>query len=199
MMEARSLHKIGELLETLERATGEPGKLTSTLRRITETARNFFAADDCVIYAINPITGRFVESFDVTDNPVESKTLLKQPQLGEITKQVLQQGVLLIKQSEAHEYSSLFTQYKHMQIFACLALYTKYGSRPLGVLYLGFKDSRRFNSEDRELLQIFADQASYILQATWLVRRYREVARIGQEINEGLTTVPILFQKLQQH
>src|SRR5258707_9041028 len=86
-----------------------------------------------------------------------------------------------------------------MQICACLALYTKYGSRPLGVLYLGFKDSRRFNSEDRELLQIFADQASYILQATWLVRRYREVARIGQEINEGLTTVPILFQKLQQH
>ena len=199
-MEPQSLHKIGELLDVLERTTGEPGQLTGTLRHVAETAQRFFAADASVIYAINPITGRFVESVTIADDVVESKTLFKQPRQEGVTQRVLQQGVLLVEQlEEKPESHSPFTQAKGIQAFVGLALYMKYGQKPLGVLYLDFKDPQRFSADDHELFQIFAEQASYILQETWLVRRYREVARIGQEINQELGTVDILFQKLQQH
>ena len=94
---------------------------------------------------------------------------------------------------------SSFTRAKDIQAFVGLALYMKYGQKPLGVLYLDFKDPQHFSPDDHELFQLFAGQASYILQETWLVRRYREVARMGQEINQELATVEVLFQKLQQH
>ena len=100
---------------------------------------------------------------------------------------------------ETPEYHSTFTQARGIKAFVGLALYMKYGQKPLGVLYLDFKDPQRFSPDDQELFQIFAEQASYILQETWLVRRYREVARIGQEINQELGTVDILFRKLHQH
>ena len=87
-MEPRSLHKIGELLDVLERTTGEPGQLTSTLRHVAETAQRFFAADDCVIYAINPITGRFVESLTIAGGLVASKALFKQPRPEGVTQRV---------------------------------------------------------------------------------------------------------------
>ena len=200
-MEPQSLHKIGELLDVLERTTGEPGQLTSTLRHVAETAQRFFAADHCVIYAINPITGRFVESLTIAGDLVESKVLFKQPRPEGVTQQVLQQGVLLVEHllEERPEYHSTFTQVRSIQAFVGLALYMKYGQKPLGVLYLDFKNPQRFSPDDHELFQIFAEQASYILQETWLVRRYREVARIGQEINQELASVDILFQKLHQH
>ncbi len=199
-MEPQSLHKIGELLNVLERTTGEPGQLTSTLKHIAETAQRFFAADDCMIYAINPITGRFVESLTIADDLVESKALFEQPRSEEVTQQVLQQGVLLIEQLEKRpEYHNTFTQARGIQAFVGLALYMKYGQKPLGVLYLDFKDPQRFSSDDHELFQIFAEQSSYILQETWLVRRYREVARIGQEINQELATVDAPFQELQHN
>jgi GAF domain-containing protein/anti-sigma regulatory factor (Ser/Thr protein kinase) len=199
-VKARSLHKIGELLDALERTTGEPGHLTGTLRHVAETAQRFFKADDCVIYAINPITARFVESLTLADDQVESKILFGQPRQEGITLRVLQQSVLLVEQlEEKPEYLSTFTQARGIKAFIGLALYMKYGQKPLGVLYLDFKAPQHFSRDDYELFQNFAEQASYILQETWLVRRYREVARIGQEINQELSTVESLFQKLHQH
>ncbi len=199
-MKARSLHKIGELLDVLERTTGEPGQLTGTLRHVAETAQKFFNADDCVIYAINPITGRFVESLTIAEGQVESETLFEQPSSEGVTQKVLQQGVLLVeKLEEKLEYQSTFTRTRGIKAFISLALYMKYGQKPLGVLYLNFRASQHFSHDDYELFQIFAEQSSYILQETWLVRRYREVARIGQEINQELATVETLFQKLYQH
>src|SRR5205807_4896402 len=80
-----------------------------------------------------------------------------------------------------------------------LALQLRNRQRPLGVLYLNFKQKRQFSSSDQELFQIFKDQASFILQETWLLRRYQAVAYIGEEINNKLMSVDILFQKLQKH
>ena len=61
------------------------------------------------------------------------------------------------------------------------------------------RHQQEFSPADHKLLQIFADQASFILQETWLLLRYQEVARIGQEINRELATNDILFQKLQKY
>src|SRR5262249_6679826 len=81
--------------------------------------------------------------------------------------------------------------------FVGMALRMKHSQKALGVLYLNFMRQKQFRTSDQELLQIFAEQASFILQETWLLRRQREVARIGQEINQELDTVDILFQNLK--
>src|SRR5579885_1389686 len=194
----RSLHRISELLNILEQTTGEPGDLTGTLRHIVLTAQKFFNADACAIYAINPITGRFVETLTVVDDAIKSEPLFRQP--GEVTQQVLQDGMLVVEiLEEGSAYQRPFAGVKGIQSLAGLALYMKHRQKALGVLYLGFKDARHFSLDDHDLFRLFADQISYILQETWLVRRYREVARIGHEINQELATIEVLFQKLTQH
>jgi GAF domain-containing protein len=188
------------LLDALERTTGEPGELTSTLQHIAETAQRFFPTNSCAVHAINPVTGRFVESLTIAGNLVENTSLLKHPKPDGTTLKVLQQGVLIVNSlAEGPEYHNSFTLAKGVQAFVGLALYTKYTQKPLGVLYLNFNHRQHFNQDDRDLFQIFAEQASYILQETWLVRRYREIARIGYEINQELATVDDLFRKVQQH
>ena len=199
-MKSQSLHRIRELLEVLERTTGDPGDLTGTLQHIAQTAQTFFAADDCVILAINPISGRFIASLTIAGDLLEEQVSFEQPRPHGNTQEVLRQGILLVEDlEETPEHYSTFTRLEGIRSFAGLALRTKYAQKPLGVLYLDFRQPRKFSFDDQELFQLFADQTSYILQETWLLQRYQEVARIGQEINHELSTVDNLFQKLQKH
>lgn len=54
-MKSHLLHKARELLDVLERTTGEPGDLLHTLQHIAQTAEKFFVADASAIFSINPI------------------------------------------------------------------------------------------------------------------------------------------------
>ncbi len=189
-MKSQSLHRIRELLEALERTIGDPGDLTSTLQHIAQTARTFFEADDCVILAINPISSRFIASLTIAGNLPEEKVSFEQPRPQGNAQEVLRRSVLLVEDLEVTpEHHSTFTHLEGIRSFAGLALRTKYGQKPLGVLYLDFRQPRKFSFDDQELFQLFVDQASYILQETWLLQRYQEVARIGQEINHELSTL----------
>jgi len=199
-VKSQSLHRIRELLEVLERTSGDPGDLTSTLQHIAQTAQIFFAVDDCVILAINPISGRFIASLTIAGDLLEGQVSFEQPRPQGNAQEVLRRGVLLVEDLEVTpEHHSTFTRLEGIRSFAGMALRTKYAQKPLGVLYLDFRQPQLFSPNDLELFQIFADQASYILQETWLLQRYQEVARIGQEINHELSTVDNLFQKLQKH
>jgi|GEM_PF-3651056 hypothetical protein len=71
-MELQSLPHVNDLLDQLEQTTVEPGDLTNTLQHIAQTARTFFAADACVIFAINPITNLFIESQILAGNQLMS-------------------------------------------------------------------------------------------------------------------------------
>lgn len=199
-MKSQSLHRIRELLEVLERTTGDPGDLSSTLQHIAQTAQTFFAADDCVILAINPINGRFIASLTIAGDLLDEQVSFEQPRPHGNTQEVLRNGVLLVEDLERMpKYHSTFSRLESIRAFAGVALRTKYSQKPLGVLYLDFRQPRKFSVDDQELFQLFADQASYILQETWLLQRYQEVARIGREINHELSTADNLFQKLQKY
>jgi GAF domain-containing protein len=199
-MKTQSLHKVRELLDVLERTTGEPGDLTGTLQHIAQTSQKFFAADACVIFAINPITNRFLTSLAVAGDLLEEQVFFEQPRAEGIAPQVLKHGVLSVEDVGAEpEYQSKFTRAEAIRSFVGLALQMRYRQKPLGVLYINFRQKQRFSDDDHELFQLFAEQASYILQETWLLRRYQEVARIGQEINQEHATADILFQRLQKH
>jgi GAF domain-containing protein len=199
-MKSQSLHRIRELLDVLERTTGDPGDLTSTLQHIAQTAQAFFGVDDCVILAINPISGRFIASLTIAGDLLDEQISFEQPRTDGNTQEVLSQGLLLVEDLQRiSKYRSSFSRLEGIRSFVGLALRTKYSQKPLGVLYLDFRQPQKFSFDDQELFQLFADQASYILQETWLLQRYQEVARIGQEINQELSTADNLFQKLQKY
>ena len=199
-MKTQLLYKVRELLDALKPTSGEPGDLPTTLQHIAQTAQAFFTADSCIIFEINPITNRFIASFTTMGDSFEELSTDKQPQPDGLVQEVLRQGMLLVEDLEARpECQSSLTPLENVRSFAALALYTRYRQRPQGVLYLNFRRPQQFSADDRELLQLFADQASYILQETWLLYRCQEVAHIGQEINRELATVSNLFQNLQKH
>ena len=200
-MESQLILKVNELLDALEGTTGEPGDLSSILQHIAQTAKTFFAADVCVIFAINPITNQFMGPLTVAGNLLRSDNISYKPPGPEgISLQVLRRGVLLVEDLEAMpEYQSVFTRTEGIRSYTALALRLRNRQKQLGVLYLNFRQRQQFSSADHELFQLFADQASFILQETWLLQRYQAVARIGEEINHELATVDILFQKLQKH
>ena len=199
-MKTQSLHRIRELLDVLERTKGDPGDLTNTLQHIAQTAQTFFGVDDCVILAINPINGRFIASLTIAGDLLDERITFEQPRPDGNTQEVLRRDLLLVEDLERMpKYHSSFSRLESIQAFVGIALRTKYSQKPLGVLYLDFRQPQKFSVDDQELFQLFADQASYILQETWLLQRYQEVARIGQEINHDLSTVDNLFQKLQKH
>ena len=111
-MNPQTLLNMSELLDVLVRTAGAPGDLTSTLQHIARTAQTFFAADSCVIFAINPITSRFIASLTVSGNLLRGdKASYKEPSEGGLAQQVLRQGVLAVEDLEVRpEYHSTVTR-----------------------------------------------------------------------------------------
>lgn len=197
-MEIQSLHNVSEASAVLVRTPGNPGDLTGVLQHITRTAQDAFGTDACVILAFNPITGGFMGSETFGNVQAENRLLHDKPGADGVTQQVLKDGIFLVEDLEAMpQYHNRFTRAVGIRAFAGLAMRSRHRQRPLGVIYLDFKHPREFSSTDCESYQIFAVQASFLLQETWLAHNYEEVARIGQKVNHNLAMVDDLFQELQ--
>lgn len=194
------LRRASQLLDRLEQTLGKPGDLQSTLEHILQTAQTSFESDGCMLVTINPITGLFMDALTLVGDGQARSIQTPRPRPQEVTKEILRQGLLLVENLEQNPgYHTHFTRDEGFQAFAGLALREKYSQKALGALYLHFHEPQHFSPTECELMQFFAEQTSYILQETWLVQRHQEVARIGQEINQELSTVEALFQKLQEH
>lgn len=172
----------------------ELGDLNATLRSIAQTARNLVSADLCIILAINPITKWFLkpalivgESWDVEQIDLEHL------RVDEVAARALEEGTQILNYpSEQHNYSD---DSRNLKSILAVPLLTRGERRPLAVLCLAFRGRWRPRFSGSRL-KVFADQLGDTLQTTWLLRRYREVVRIGQEINQELQTYEILFNKL---
>lgn len=180
----------------------EPGDLSSTLRLFLQIAQKRFSPDSCVIIALNPITDQYVFSVRYVDNQwqIADKSTLSQIGQDILTDRVLKQRIVVAENpAEFPEGESPLARLKGFHAFFAAALFTQQPEKPIAVLYLKFKQSRKFSEEDKNWLRFFTSQASALLQHTWFLRRYREVARIGGEINQELETAELLFKKLQKH
>src|SRR5690349_4496897 len=100
-MGLQSLDKLNELLDLLVPTTGTPGDLSGALKHIAQVAQTFFAADSCVIFAINPITGQFIPPLTVAGTLFEENNVTyDRPGLEDLAQQVLKRGVLLVEDLE---------------------------------------------------------------------------------------------------
>src|SRR5207253_1553821 len=98
-----------------------------------------FTADACVIFAINPITNRFIASLTVAGDLLKERVSFEQPRAEGIVPQVLTRGVLAVEDLEEEpQYQSKFTRAEVIRSFVGLALQMQYRQRPLGVVYLNF-------------------------------------------------------------
>lgn len=196
---SKLFRKMNEVTALLGRTPGEPGDLNSVLSHIAERALDAFVADSCVILAFNPITGSFIGA-QMAGDLKENQGLLERPRPKGVTQQVLRKGLLTIEDLEAKpQFHNPFTIKGGFRAFAGLALQTRHRQRPLGVIYLDYKHIRDFGSIDQENFKIFAFQAALLVQETWLAHHYKEVARIGQQVNQNISTLGELFQILQTY
>ena len=202
-MEAETLYQLNKVSSSLVRTPGRPGDLESVLQHIAETAKNAFGPDICVIRAINPITTKFLNSPVAVGNmQVKDEALDEHPRPEGITQLVLKDGEVYIEDLEDEDkrrYYNRFTLMEGICAVAGLALRSRHRKRPLGVIFLNFRQPRKFSATERESYQLFAVQASVLVQGARLAHNYEEVARIGQEVNRNLSTVDDLFKVLQTY
>lgn len=182
------------LIEKLTPGLEDRGNLILTLRHLAEVAQQIFAADICAVEMFHPFTRELIHFFTLSpDNSI----LPDQASLEDLLLALNQQDLILVTRAEEYpEYQNALTMAWQIQSFVAFALRIRPGTQPVGVLYLAFRRPLTFQPTDYDLLPFFARQTSFVLQDTWLLHCYREVARIGQEINQGLSTPDALFQKL---
>ncbi len=200
-METQILQRVNEVSANLVRTPGSLGDLDTVLQHIAQTAQDAFDTDACVILAFNPITANFIGSqIVVGDLHVQNELLHDRPRPNGVTQQVLKEGLILVPDLDiTPQYHNPFTRTEGFRSFAGIAICSRHRKRPLGVIYLDFRQPKAFNSLDYEHFKIFATQATLLLQETWLEIHLAEVSRIGQEINHNLALVDDLFQELQKY
>jgi GAF domain-containing protein len=174
------------------------GNRVATQRELATAAQDLFSADFCAVQAVNPITERLYADADTVGQlPCDSPADLIQEQLKSFANLARQQVGLYVEDfTNSSHAGETITAFKGLSIVTAIALHTKREKKPMAVLILGFRKRRTFKQLDSDLLKLFVDRWSPILENVWLLGRYREVVKIGQEINQTLEEPRDLFEQL---
>ncbi len=178
-----------------------PHDLAAAQEQVLQAALERFGGDVAVLYSFNPITGRFLPPWrPAGETRSRTSETLQEPRTAGLTQRVLQDGHLFVEAVDKVDLAgSAFAREEGIRSFAALRLEGSRWEKPLGVLYLDFREKRNFSAEDQERLVQFAEEAFDQLEAQWRLARYREVSRISAEINHDLRTIEDLFTTLDQH
>lgn len=176
--------------------------INTTIQNIAQVAQKRFSADLSIVWAVNLIDKSFLNppavACDLRKAAVtDSRNLQLDNAVHEIAQKAIDQGFLYVDHlAEKPEYINLFGL-KNIQSLVVLSLRTRRRQKPLAVLFLCFDRFQQLDSDDIDDVKSFADEYSSILQSTWLIKRYRDVIRVGHEINQELETHETLFNRIQ--
>lgn len=194
--------KLETLLERLAVSRSEPGHIEEGLQRIVEAARDLFDADLCVIFAINPVTRKFVGPPVWRGQPLPGTTIsLRPPRKTGLARKVLEspEPVLIENLRDDRSMSTPLTRDQGIRSLAAVPLRIRESQKPLAVVYIDFREKHTWNHTDQDLLALFGQQASQLLQSIWFLRRYREISKAGQAINQKVEKVADLVHALRPH
>ncbi|MBE0680524.1 MAG: GAF domain-containing protein [Anaerolineales bacterium] len=186
------------LFQSLKIESYEPGELRKSLERIATAAQRYFSADFCVIFPVNPVTHKFLREPPTIIGSLAKLTQkeFKIPRETGLASLVLTQKILLVEEGEISNYKTPITEIEKIHALVGFGLFTKRHARPLAVIYLDYKKPKKFDKKFQSELKTFIEIASSELQNTWFIRRYREIAKIGQDINENLESIDRVFEKV---
>lgn len=199
-MKFKQIPHVSELLATLVRSDGEDQNIPDILQDIVKTVQTYVSADLCILYAKNPITGNSLAPLFSTQASPDAQLLnTAWPMFSESSIQkAFRNGLYIIDSTQdidPQDREAL--RQLHAHIVVVLPLSTQRPQRQLGMLYLIYQQEQALSETDRNFLQTTATHISAFLKGIWMQYRYREVARIGQEINHELSDIKLLFEKLK--
>lgn len=183
-----------------ELTIGEPANLDEVLRVIAQSAREVFSADVCLIVAINPINHWIIEPPFVAGDLPEGESSGDSLQLDNIVRRTLSQELVVLDRS-AESGKQELSQIGLPNVFSLTAicLRSRRSRKPFAVLFIGSHKPHTFDAAEQSNLKSFAEHAAQVLKNTWLLRRYHEVGRIGQDLNLNLEEpLETLFEKLHK-
>src|SRR5262249_30180212 len=86
--------------------------------------------------------------------------------------------------------------FKGFSRLAAMAFNTTREKKAMAVLVLGFRRRRMHWRIERDLLKHFNSKWLPVLENVWLLGRYREIVKVGQDINQTLKEPRELFEHL---
>lgn len=201
MLQERSIARDDRLTALLASAWEETRDIVAVQERLLRAAREFFQAQICTIFTLNPSTDDLAAEPQVAGELLHpTGRAVEKPRQEGFTRHVLKTGRLLVEDLELQpEWKSTFSEREQIRSFAAIALGASPRPKPFAVLYIDYREPRRFDAAFEERLDQFAVQASAILQNAWFLDRYRTVIQLGQEINLELGTAENLFHLLVEH
>lgn len=187
------------LLRKLKAESKEPGDLSNILQRIAKIAHEYFLSDLCVIFPMNPITGKFLKGNPIIEGKIIARHLnFDPPRKAGLTKTILKSKILSLENLPS-KLSSPKIKAEEVTSVIGIGLYTQRHNKPLAVMYLDYRKRRKFSRKFKEDLRLFSELASSELQTTWFIRRYRSMSKIGQDINENFENLQQLFENIYEH
>ncbi len=204
-MRSQIFPNMADLLDALVQGIGESRDVLTVVSRVAMTLQKRLEAYACVICTMNPITRNFIEPF-VTSSEQHLQDVFGVLGDEHLARELLKHEILMIDDLEhtthvpcAPEILAPFQSIPTASALVTLPLRIRGRQIPLGVVYIMFRECLSFNESDDECFQIVTDQISFLVERVWRQQRYRELARIGQDINHELSDSDTLFKMLKNH
>jgi len=182
--QAERLVKLQEITAAI---TAEPEDHQKVLRAIVDRVESIFPETVCDIRLYNSITGEFTErvvaeSLEKTDyrprktGVSEYVIEKKQPFYAESVEKLLPSGEPAIRDE---------IQASGVRAMATLPLLSK--NEVIGVLYLDWFKPHSFPSQDKQILELFGNQAAIAIENARVSEQQREYLAALQEISDAVT------------
>src|SRR5688572_19987263 len=174
-----------------------PGNRAGTQQSLAREAQKLFGADFCAVQSVNPVTQLFHGDAVTAGNlPAEAPPDLQQ-QLNAFSQRAIAHAKLYVENRERRSQTiQSETVFRGFETVAGVPFFTKREIKPMAVLILGFRKNRKLKKLEKDVLKLFTDQWLPVLENVWLLGRYREVVKIGQDINQTLKAPRELFEHL---
>lgn len=188
-----------DLDETLTSDENEQRRLSSTLHRVARTAQELLGADSCLLFTINPIMRSFIEPPTVVGELASiSLSDLAMISPSDAVIAIEEHGPIFVTDRASEpDNPSPMPALDMIRAYSAITLRTEHNHKLMALIFLIYNQPRQFTNDYQHQLQVFAAAATPVLQNFWLLSRYRQVARIGQEINLGLeNNIESLFEQL---
>ncbi|GHO54556.1 GAF domain-containing protein [Ktedonobacter robiniae] len=199
---------LAQLAQRLTAEIYERGNLAEALLHIAEQARALFTPDICILTAYHPVTGTFhyaralyAERQQRDSSPAAPRAhILREETIApSLSREVqeIQPEILYVSDLRARPlYHSDYTRAEQVHSLISFALSNRPGHPPFAMLTLAFRELSPSTSLEEELLKQFSRLATFVLQETWMLQRYREVTHIGQVINQEVISIDTLLPTL---
>ena len=174
--------------------------LSEILQEVVRSACQVIGADVATVHLYDPAGQEFRDLEYATVFPPEARADMEKPRGKDgLSARIIEQGRIWCEDvREQADQITFSTFVKDQGLKAYVGTRLTSIDEPLGVLYVSFREKRRFSPEDLALIQILANYASTAIYRSELLVQRATVTEIAREITSKLDREKLLETVLQQ-